>query len=201
MIEPIVEPQVEGKPEAPAWFYTISKYAGDIFFPPEIETPAEPGIITAPGGSPITGINKQQFFNEVRAYFRGVPWTPRASRAGFGGSRSSPQPTYPTTPTGQNIAVTPPESPYMERVEQLLIAKFKPEARTGTTYQQKREAERREGQKKEFTPRVLSKDDFLKDLSDRIESVNWRPANPKHTAKISRPGVSRQFQRELEDES
>lgn len=90
-------------------------------------------------------------------------------------------------------------APYMEDVEQRLISKFQPEELRDTVYRTKREKERKEGQKKEFTPRAMSKEDFLNDLRNRIDSVPWREKNPNHAAKVAaRPGIRNKYQQEID---
>lgn len=206
-IEPIVEPDVEGSPESDESRWTvISKYAGDYFFPAQSE---EPGSLIvdsqfqAPswlGGALVSAMSRDQFFREVRSRFSSIPWQERASRAS--GIPRAPRPAgapqAPSIPIGQPGAFNDQERPFMEALQQGLMAKFAPEARQSTMYRTKREAERREKQVKEFTPVPMSKASFLADLEDKIGSVQWRAKNPDHGPKVAnRPGISKKYQEEL----
>jgi hypothetical protein len=89
----------------------------------------------------------------------------------------------------------------MEDVEQYLISKFRPEAQEDTVYRTMREAERRAAMKQEYKVKPMSKDAFLRDLRDQIESVPWKEKSSNHKATVrSRPGISRMYQEELDSE-
>jgi hypothetical protein len=208
---PGIEPIVEESPESDDSKWTvISKYAGDYFFPPLQEEPVSmvsSSTFQAPswlGGAIVSSISRDQFFNEVRGRFSSIPWQARASRAsgiprapGATGATGSPQ--APSIPIGQPGAFNDQERPFMEALQQGLMAKYAPEARQQTMYRTKREAERREKQVKEFTPVPMSKASFLQDLEDKIGSVQWRAKNPNHAPKVAnRPGISKKLQEELD---
>lgn len=200
-LEPQIEPSLEGNPESESWLYSISKYAGDYYMPPEVSEPPPTVIqswIPIPawlGGGQVPAITRERFFSEVRDKFSHIPWTSRASRAreiAIDKRRAEAMEGEGPSPADR--------TPYMEDVEQRLISKFRGEDLRDTVYRTKREKERNEGQKKEFTPRVMSKADFLNDLENRISSVQWREKNPNHAAKIaSRPGIRKQFQQEIDN--
>lgn len=200
-IEPKIEPNLEGNPESESWLYSISKYAGDFYMPPVVSEPPPMVIqswISIPswlGGGQVPAITRERFFSEVRDKFSHIPWTSRASRAReIAIDNRRIEAMEGTTPADR--------TPYMEDVEQRLISKFRGEDLRDTVYRTKREKERKDGQKKEFTPRVLSKEQFLEDLENRISSVQWREKNPNHGAKVgARPGIRKQFQQEIDHES
>jgi hypothetical protein len=203
-IEPLIEPPIE---EDTSTWNVISKYAGDYFYPALVEGDESLLVDTqfkAPswlGGALVSSMSRDQFFREVRSRFSSIPWEPRASRAS--GIPRAPRPTgAPQTqpiPIGQPGAFNDQERPFMEALQQNLMAKFRPEARQSTMYRTKREAERREKEVKDFTPVPMSKADFLADLEDKIGSVQWRAKNPDHSPKIAnRPGVSKLYQEELD---
>jgi hypothetical protein len=140
---------------------------------------------------------REEFFREVRSYFASIQPRPRASRAG---QRQGP--TYEDR-TRPDIPFNDQERPYIEEIEKGLILKFRGPEFRDTVYRTKREAERKEDMKKNEGPvGVMTKEQVLKDIADRIGSVQWRPKNDSHKAIVaSRPGVSKKYQRELEDES
>jgi hypothetical protein len=184
------EPQIIS-PEQDAFYYTISKYAGDLLFPAEIEVS---------DSLPLSrynqdGILREEFFREVRSYFSSIQPRPRPSRAG---QRQGP--TY-TAPGHPEIPFNDQERPFLEEIEKGLILKFRGPEFRDTVYRTKREAERKEDMKQAGPVGVMSKDEVLKDIADRIGSVQWRPKNDSHKAIVaSRPGISKQYQRELDDE-
>lgn len=203
-----IEPLVEIPPEEDtSTWNVISKYAGDYFYPALVEGD-ESQIVDTPfqspswlGGALVSSISRDQFFREVRSRFSSIPWEPRASRAT--GAPRAPRPLgvnqSPSIPLGQPGAFNDQEKPFMEALQQGLMAKYAPEARHETMYRTKREAERREKQVKDFTPVPMSKADFLNDLEAKIDSVQWRPKNPDHSPKVAnRPGISKQYQEELD---
>jgi hypothetical protein len=204
-IEPLVEPPVE---EDLSTWNVISKYAGDYFYPALVEGD-ESQIVDTPfqapswlGGALVSSISRDEFFREVRSRFSSIPWEPRASRA-TGAPRAPRGPAGGPGATGPSGSPAPAPGPvepnFMEALQQGLMAKYAPEARQSTMYRTKREAERREKQVKDFTPVPMSKADFLKDLEDKIDSVQWRPKNPDHGPKVAnRPGISKKYQEELD---
>jgi len=195
------EPVIEGNPESEAWLNTISKYAGDYFFPAQVEDPpslVSDNTIRAPGwlgGSQVSVISRERFFSEVRSRFSSIPWTDRASRAKEI-ARAAPRQ---TDSQGAPIPFNEPQTPFMESLQQGLMAKFRPEARQSTMFRTRREAERRERQVKEFRPIPMTKAEMLADLENKIGSVQWRAKNPDHGPKVAnRPGISRKYQEELD---
>ena len=101
--EPIIEPQVEPTPELDegildSWYRSFQNYTQERIY------------------------TRDEFFDEISYQFRGVPYRPRASRAGQGSGRI-PGPTLPTLPTFPNIAPEPSDT-FMEKLEQGLMAKF-----------------------------------------------------------------------------
>jgi hypothetical protein len=193
LVEEKQEPQVEETPEKDSFYYSISKYAGDYLFPAEFE-PTDKLPLSRYNQE---GILKDQFFREVRSYFASIQPRPRASRVG---QRQGP--TYEDR-TRPDIPFNEQERPYIEELEKGLILKFAGPEFRDTVYRTKREAERKEDMKKNEGPvGVMTKEQVLKDIADRIGSVQWRPKNDSHKAIVaSRPGVSKKYQRELEDES
>lgn len=171
------EPQVEEIPEGTwdAWYRSYQKFTSERVY------------------------TRDEFFDEISYQFRGVPYRPRPSRAGLGRIPGA-GPAIPGVPAFPNIAPDTSDT-FMERIEQGLIAKFRPEARQETTYRAKREMERREGQVKDYHVRAMSKEDFLEDLSNQIASVPWKEKNSVHKSAISRPGLRSELQRELKDGS
>lgn len=185
------EPQVEVSPEQDAFYYTISKYAGDLLFPAEYE-PTDKLPLSRYNQE---GLQREEFFREVRGYFAGIRPTPRPSRAG---QRQGP--TY-TAPNHPEIPYNDQDRPYLEDIEKGLILKFRGPEFRDTVYRTKREAERKEDMKQAGPIGVMTKDEVLKDIADRIGSVQWRPKNESHKAIVSsRPGISKKYQRELDDE-
>jgi hypothetical protein len=186
-----IEPQIEESPERDALYYSISKYAGDILFPAEIE-PSDKLPLSRYNQE---GILREEFFREVRSYFAGIRPMPRPSRAG---QRQGP--TYQDRGRPE-IPFNEQERPFLEELEKGLILKFRGPEFRDTVYRTKREAERKEGMKQAGPVGVMSKEEVLKDIADRIGSVQWRPKNESHKAIVSsRPGISKEYQRELEDE-
>jgi hypothetical protein len=191
LIEEQIEPRVEESPEKDAFYYAISKYAGDILFPAEHETSDR---------LPLSrynqeGILRDEFFREVRGYFSSIRPIPRASRAG---NRQGP--TY-TDLGAQNIPFNAPREQYLENLEEGLILKFRGPDFRGTVYRTKREAERKEDMKKVSPVGIMSRDEMLRDIANQIGNVQWRPKNDNHKAIISsRPGIRKEYQRELENE-
>lgn len=182
---PPQEPQVEEIPESvfDSWWRSYSKFSTERIY------------------------SRDEFFDEVGSQFRAVPFRDRASRAGP--STGIPRvPGSPRIPKAPSLPITPPNinvpdtgDSFLERVEQGLMAKFRPESRESTMYRTMREAERKEGAKKDFKVRPMSKDDFLNDLQNQISSVPWKEKRSVHKATISRPGIRKKYQEELKDES
>lgn len=201
-IEPNVEPIVEPSPESDESRWTvISKYAGDYMFPAQVEDPPSrvtDSWFTAPswlGGSQVSAISRERFFSEVRSKFSSIPWTTRATRAKEI-ARAQPK-AFDTQ--GAPIPFNEQQSPFMEALQQGLMAKFRPESRLDTMYRVKRETERREKQVKEFKPIPMTKAEMLADLENKISDVQWRPKNPDHSPKVAnRPGISKKYQEELD---
>jgi hypothetical protein len=184
------EPQITS-PEQDAFYYTISKYAGDLLFPAEIEVS---------DSLPLSrynrdGILREDFFREVRSYFSSIRPIPRASRVRERQGQTYELRGHPEIPFNDQ------ERPFLEEIENGLILKFRGPEFRDTVYRTKREAERKEDMKQAGPVGVMSKDEVLKDIADRIGSVQWRPKNESHKAIVSaRPGISKQYQRELDDE-
>jgi len=181
-VEPQVEPRaVEGRPEAgmpdegvlDSWYRTYQKYTAQRIY------------------------TVDEFFDEISYQFRGVPYRPRATRAGQGSGRI-PGPSLPMPPAFPNIAPEPSET-FMEKLEQGLMAKFRPEDRSSTMYRAMREAERKEGQVKDFKVKTMSPDQFLSDLKDQISSVQWKEPKSSHKATLARPGLRNNLQQELDN--
>lgn len=178
---PPQEPHVEEVPESvfDSWWRSYSKYGGERIY------------------------SRDEFFDEVGSQFRAVPHRDRKSRAGLGGPRipkaPGPSPALPVVP--QNLNVPDLGDMFMEKLEQGLMAKFRPESRESTMYRTMREAERKEGEKKVFKVRPMSKDDFLRDLQNQISSVQWKEKRSVHKATLNRPGIRKKYQEELKDES
>lgn len=178
---PPQEPVVEEIPESvfDSWWRSYSKFAGERIY------------------------SRDEFFDEVGSQFRAVPFRDRKSRAGPGGPRiprgPPASPALPVTPLNMNA----PDigDVFMEKLEQGLMAKFRPESRESTMYRTMREAERKEGMKQDFKVRPMSKDDFLRDLQNQISSVQWKEKRSVHKATIARPGIRKKYQEELKDES
>jgi hypothetical protein len=189
-VEPTVEPLVEENPEKDAFYYAISKFAGDYLFPAEQQTTG-----------PLSRFNRdalqrEDFFREVKSYFAAIRPIPRPSRAG----QHRQGPTYEDR-LHPEIPFNDQDRPYLEEVEKGLILKFRGPEFTGTVYRTAREAERREGMKKEGPIGVMSKEEVLRDIANQIGTIQWRPKNESHKAIItSRPGIRKEYQRELEDE-
>lgn len=183
-------PPVEGPPQEPvqeeipesifdSWWRTYSKFSTDRIY------------------------SRDEFFDEIGSQFRAVAYRDRKSRAGQGPPRipkaPSPIPSLPVTPPNMNVPdIT---DIFMEKLEQGLMAKFRPESRESTMYRTMREAERKEGMKQDFKVRPMSKDDFLRDLQNQISSVQWKEKRSVHKATIARPGIRKKYQEELKDES
>lgn len=179
---PVEGPPVEGPPQEEiqesvfdSWWRTYSKFSTERIY------------------------SRDEFFDEVGSQFRAVPYRDRKSRAGLGAPRIPKAPSMPVTP--QNMNVPDLGDMFMEKLEQGLMAKFRPESRESTMYRTMREAERKEGEKKDFKVRPMSKDDFLRDLQNQISSVQWKEKRSVHKATIARPGIRKKYQEELKDES
>lgn len=176
--EPRVEPPVEYVPEESvfeAWWRTYTKFTTDRIY------------------------TREEFFDEVGSQFRAVPYRERKSRAGpaVPGIPKVPRPGLPITPAS---ALAPDTGDlFMERLQQGLMAKFRPESRESTMYRTMREAERKEGAKKDYKVRPMSKEAFLKDLEAQVSSVQWKEKKSVHKATIARPGLRQNLQRELKD--
>lgn len=183
---------IEESPEQDSsFYYTISKYGGDVFFPAEIE-PSDKLPLSRFNSE---GMARSQFFDQVRGYFSTIRAGPRASRV-----RERQGPTY--TGGSPDIAFNDQDRPFLEKLEEGLILKFRGPEFQGTVYRTKREAERKQDQKREGPVGVMSKEEMLRDLADKIDSVQWRPKSNNHKAIVAaRPGISHKHQKELEDES
>lgn len=184
IIEPDVEPRtVEGRPEMEpldpgilsSWYRSFQKFTQERIY------------------------TEDEFFDEISYQFRGVPYRPRASRAGQGSGRISGPP-LPVPPAFPNIAPKPSES-FMEQLEQGLMAKFRPEDRASTMYRTMREAERKEGQVKDYKVKSMSPEAFLEDLKNQISSVQWKEPKASHKATLARPGLRQNLQKELDNGS
>ena len=66
-------------------------------------------------------------------------------------------------------------------------------------YRAMREAERKEGQVKDYKVRSMSPEAFLSDLRDQISSVQWKEPKSSHKATLARPGLRQNLQKELDD--
>lgn len=176
-VEPIVEPYVEQMDPGvlSSWYRSWQKFTQERIY------------------------TEDEFFDEISYQFRGVPYRPRASRAGQGSGRI-PGPFLPVPPQFPNIAPQPSEN-FLEQLEQGLMAKFRPEDRSSTMYRAMREAERKEGQVKDFKVRTMTPEAFLSDLRDQISSVQWKEPKSSHKATLARPGLNKNLQRELDNGS
>lgn len=172
---PVEGPSQEEIPEDifDSWWRTYSKYSTERIY------------------------SRDEFFDEVASQFGWVPYRERKSRAGTGPARIPKAPSLPVTPENMNV----PDfgEKFMEKLEQGLMAKFRPESRESTMYRTMREAERKEGLIKDFKIQPTSKEDFLRDLQDKISSVEWKEKKNVHKATITRPGIRKKYQEELRD--